>query len=155
MFAASPSRVRFAQVSRSDGGFWHRACCAARRKNGSNGLITKSVKSAEPLILLISVLSYFLETRKALHRGGLGTNLCVHTGATSRIAIQVVPRLVTAEPPDIASSQMQTVQGARPVWSRLTLCKLYVRCCSCLSVESWGREYRKCCVFFTRALLYS
>lgn len=30
------------------------------------GLITKSVKSAELLILLISVLSYFLETLKDL-----------------------------------------------------------------------------------------
>lgn len=54
----------FPKVSKSDRAFWHCACCAARRKNGSNGLITKSVKGAELLILLISVLSYFLETLK-------------------------------------------------------------------------------------------
>lgn len=75
-------------------------------------MVTKSVKSAELLILLISVLSYFLETLKAL-----GTNRHAHVGVTSRIAIQVVPWLITAEPPDVASSQTQIVQGAWPTWA--------------------------------------
>lgn len=87
LFATSPSRVCLSQVSKSDGEFRNRACCAARRENSSNGLITKSVKSAELLILLISVLSYLLETLKAfLHREGLGTNLHAQEAATSRLS---------------------------------------------------------------------
>lgn len=81
MFAARASRVYFVQVSKSDRKFWHRVCSAAGRKNSSNGLITKSVESAELLILLASVLSYFLETPQSfVHREGVGTNLRAHVG---------------------------------------------------------------------------
>lgn len=65
LFTASPSRVCFPKASKSKREVW--CCtCAARRKTRSSGLIIKSVKSAELLILLISLLSYFLETLKDL-----------------------------------------------------------------------------------------
>lgn len=84
-------------MSKSDVGFWLGVCCAARSKNSSNGLITKSIKSAELLIPLISRFSYFLETLKALCTEAAWAQISMLTiGVTSKLAIWVVPWLTTA-----------------------------------------------------------